>query len=164
MPRRVEDVEASAEALVVNGPRVDGEQSHEQDQIPSSKHHLPDLKHTDGFHFTAAPTTSVLLTGRFSECQLPFGFCAVKHLHFQASDYPSSYLVIIVLQFGVPFLKDHPEGAQRHQQTMTHIPKHHRKQEGECNDGVHRCRDVETKDGTGVKENQCEAAPSLAYS
>lgn len=45
VPRRVEGAEASAEALVVNGPRVDGEQSHEQNQIPSSKHHPPDLKH-----------------------------------------------------------------------------------------------------------------------
>lgn len=58
VPRRVEDVEASAEALVVNGPRVDGEQSHQQDQIPPSKHHPPDLKHTDGFHFTASPNGS----------------------------------------------------------------------------------------------------------
>lgn len=46
VPRRAEGTEASAEALVVNGPRVDGEQSHEQDQVPSSKHHPPDLKHT----------------------------------------------------------------------------------------------------------------------
>lgn len=84
--------------------------------------------------------------------------------HFQASDHPSNYLVIIVLQFGVPFLEDHPEGAQGHQQTMTHIPKHHRKQEGECNDGVDRCGDIETKDGTRVKGNQCEAARSLACS
>lgn len=28
---------------------------------------------------------------------------------------------------------------------MTHIPKHHSKQEGECNDGVHRCRGMEGK-------------------
>lgn len=46
-PRRAEGVEASAEALVVNGPRVDGKQTHQQNQISSSKHHLPDLKRTD---------------------------------------------------------------------------------------------------------------------
>lgn len=45
MPPRVESSEASAETLVVNGTGVDGEQPHQQNQIPSSKHHSPNLNH-----------------------------------------------------------------------------------------------------------------------
>lgn len=48
VPCRAESTQASAEALVVNGPRVNREQSHQQNQIPSSKHHPPDLRHTVG--------------------------------------------------------------------------------------------------------------------
>lgn len=58
--------------------------------------------------------------------------------------YPLNYLIVVVPQFGVLLLKYHPEGSKSHQQTMTHVPKHHRKQEGECNYGVHRCRVTET--------------------
>lgn len=48
---------------------------------------------------------------------------------------------------------------------MTHIAKHHGKQEGECNYGVHRCRGIEGEDMTEVKEKQtCEAEHSLASS
>lgn len=43
VPGGAEGNEGFAEALVVNGSGVDGEQTHEQNQIPSSKHHLPDL-------------------------------------------------------------------------------------------------------------------------
>lgn len=43
MPGRAEGGEPFAEALVVNGSRVDGEQSHQQNQIPSTEHHPPDL-------------------------------------------------------------------------------------------------------------------------
>lgn len=45
VPGRAEGGEAFAEALVVNGSRVDGEQSHQQNQIPSTEHHPPDLTH-----------------------------------------------------------------------------------------------------------------------
>lgn len=43
MPRGGEDSEASAETLVVDGTGIDGEKSHQQDEIASSKHHTPDL-------------------------------------------------------------------------------------------------------------------------
>ena len=48
VPCRVEGAEATAEALVVDGPRVDGEQAHEQDEVAPSEHHLPDLDRGKG--------------------------------------------------------------------------------------------------------------------
>lgn len=50
-------------------------------------------------------------------------------------------LIGVVPEFGVLLLQDHPEGSQEHQQAVTHVSKHHRKQEGERDDGVHRYRD-----------------------
>ena len=44
MPPRAEGADAAAEALVVDGPRVDGEQPHQQDQVPAPKHHPEDLE------------------------------------------------------------------------------------------------------------------------
>lgn len=52
------------------------------------------------------------------------------------------HLIIAVLQFGILFLKNHPEGTQCHQQTVSHITKHHSEQEGECNYGEQRCRGI----------------------
>ena len=46
-------------------------------------------------------------------------------------------LIGVVPEFGVLLLQDHPEGSQEHQQAVTNVPKHHRKQEGERDDGVH---------------------------
>ena len=46
VPARGEGAEAFAEALVVDGPRVNGEEPHQQNQIASSEQHLPDLTHT----------------------------------------------------------------------------------------------------------------------
>lgn len=62
------------------------------------------------------------------------------------------YLISVVLHFGVFLLEDHPEGSQRHQQTVTHVPKHHSKQEGERDDGVHRCTHIDREDVTQVTE------------
>lgn len=49
VPRWAEGGEASAETFVVNGSCVDGEESHQQNQIPSSKHHPPDLEQKQDF-------------------------------------------------------------------------------------------------------------------
>ena len=57
MPGRGEGAQAFAEALVVDGAGVDGEEAHEENQIPPAKHHPPDLfshKHT----LTATISTS----------------------------------------------------------------------------------------------------------
>lgn len=47
VPGGGENSKASAEALVVDGTGVNGEKSHQQDEIASSKHHAPDLN-TEG--------------------------------------------------------------------------------------------------------------------
>lgn len=51
VPRRAESAEAFAETFVVDGPSVDRKEPHQQNQIPSPKHHPPNLKHTDCLHF-----------------------------------------------------------------------------------------------------------------
>lgn len=50
VPPRAESTEAFAKTLIVDGPSVDREETHQQNQIPSPKHHPPDLKHT---HFSS---------------------------------------------------------------------------------------------------------------
>lgn len=55
MPAGAEGAESSAETLVVDGPGVDREQSHQQDQIASSKHHPPDLNHTHRLYIRTVP-------------------------------------------------------------------------------------------------------------
>lgn len=42
-PRRAEDVESLGEAVVVNQTRVNGEDSHEQDEIAPVEESVPDL-------------------------------------------------------------------------------------------------------------------------
>lgn len=52
VPPGAESAEAFAKTLVVDGSSVDRKEPHQQNQIPSPKHHPPDLKHTYGrFHF-----------------------------------------------------------------------------------------------------------------
>lgn len=53
VPGGGEDSEASAEALVVDGASVDGEESHQQDEVASSKHHAPDLNGEKNTKYTA---------------------------------------------------------------------------------------------------------------
>lgn len=53
-----------------------------------------------------------------------------------------AYLIIASSQLGVFLLENHPKPNQSHQHTMTHIPEHDRKQEGECNYGVHGYGDI----------------------
>lgn len=52
VPPRAESFHASAETLVVNGSRVDGEEAHQQNQITSSKHHPPDLETETRFTYS----------------------------------------------------------------------------------------------------------------
>lgn len=49
---------------------------------------------------------------------------------------PWAHLVSGAVQFGVVFRQHHPQGKHGHDQTMSTVSKHHRKQEGEGDDGV----------------------------
>lgn len=46
------------------------------------------------------------------------------------------HLICAVPHFGILFLQHHPESGECHEKAVAHIPKHHRKQEGKCDDGV----------------------------
>lgn len=49
------------------------------------------------------------------------------------------YLVVTLLGQEAALSDDQIESSTGHQQAMTHVTKHHRKQEGESNDGVWSC-------------------------
>lgn len=53
------------------------------------------------------------------------------------------HLICAVPQFGVLLLKYHPESSECHEKAVAHIPKHHRKQEWKCNDGVECYRNTQ---------------------
>jgi len=44
VPARGKRTESLTEALIINSTSVDGEQTHQKDQIPPTKHHAPNLK------------------------------------------------------------------------------------------------------------------------
>lgn len=49
------------------------------------------------------------------------------------------YLIVALLGEEASLSDDQIEGSTGHQHTVTHVTKHHRKQEGESNDGVRSC-------------------------
>lgn len=51
-----------------------------------------------------------------------------------------SYLVLRGLHSWSVLSEDHGQGKEKHEQSVTHIAKHHRKEKGECDDGVGGCR------------------------
>lgn len=50
------------------------------------------------------------------------------------------YLVITLLGDKATLSDDQVEGSTGHQHAVTHVTKHHSKQEGESNDGVRGCK------------------------
>lgn len=50
------------------------------------------------------------------------------------------YLVLCILHSWSVLSKDHGQGKEKHEQSVTHIAKHHSKEKGECDDGVGSCR------------------------
>lgn len=53
---------------------------------------------------------------------------------------PGTHLISAFLGQKAFLINDHPEGEAQHDSTVATVPKHHRKQEGESNDGVGSCR------------------------
>lgn len=51
-----------------------------------------------------------------------------------------SYLVLRRLHSWLVLSEDHGQGKEKHEQSVTHIAKHHGKEKGECDDGVRSCR------------------------
>lgn len=47
-----------------------------------------------------------------------------------------SYLVLCGLHSWSVLGEDHSQGKKKHEQSMTHITKHHSEEKGECDDGV----------------------------
>lgn len=55
------------------------------------------------------------------------------------------YLVVTLLGEEATLSDDQVEGSTCHQQAVTHVTKHHRKQEGESDDGVGSCNRRQTR-------------------
>ncbi len=118
-PPRAKHVEWLWEAVVINDARIDGEDSHQQDDVAASKHHVEHLqRHKTTVCFALEDT----LQGK-----------AIWLV------YVLVYLIVTLLGEEATFSDDQVEGSTGHQHAMTHVTKHYGKQEGESNDGVRSC-------------------------
>lgn len=59
---------------------------------------------------------------------------------YPLSGMDGSYLVLCGLHSWSVLGEDHSQGKKKHEQSMTHITKHHSEEKGECDDGVGSCR------------------------
>lgn len=51
-----------------------------------------------------------------------------------------SYLILCGFHGWPVLCEDHGQGEEKHEQSMTHITKHHSEEKGESDDGVGSCR------------------------
>lgn len=51
-----------------------------------------------------------------------------------------THLIPCVFQLAVVLVKHHPECEQSHDKSVTQVPKHHSKQEGECDERKRSCK------------------------
>lgn len=81
----------------------------------------------------------------FLICVLWRWSCEVKLFINVLLVYVLLYLIVTLLGKEATLSDDQVEGNTGHQHTVTHVTKHHRKQEGEGNDGVWSCNRWDTR-------------------
>lgn len=123
-PSRAKHIQWFGEAVIVNDASVDREDPHQEDDVTTSKHHVKHL-HRHKKNCVLNMCTVGLNRGSFYH----WITCLCLYL----------YLIITLLGEEATLSEDQVEGSTGHQHTVTHVTKHHRKQERESNDGVGSC-------------------------
>lgn len=89
--------------------------------------------------------------GRLDDPFIKWRWWAFSYAH-GVHQLPGTHLISAFLGQKVFLVNDHPEGKAQHDGAVATIPKHHRKQEGECNDSVWSCRKERTRSWTLPKQ------------
>lgn len=108
-PARAKNIQRLGEAVVVNDPGVDGEYSHQQDDVTARKHHVE---------------------------HLPRKRVDISELESSEMVAMDSHLVIALLGHQSALPEHQVERGAGHECPVAHVAKHNRKQKGEGDDGV----------------------------
>ena len=121
VPIGTKDIQTLTKHIIVNEARVEGKDSHEQNNVATPKEYIPDLQTQFNSQLTSnTPFRVYNYSFQWRSLEMETRF-----------PYFTSFL-----PFKLFFLDDHPSSKENHDAGMSRIPKHPSKEEWESNNGI----------------------------